>query len=51
MFLWPSAPIPFAFCSTAPYIFVTYKWRASAEFAKEAMIGRDLGNGEYLNVR
>jgi len=36
---------------TAPYIFVTYKWRASAEFAKEAMIGRDLGNGEYLNVR
>lgn len=31
--------------------FVTYKARANAEFAREAMVGQSLNNNEILNVR
>lgn len=37
--------------SSKPFMFVTYKWRVSAEFAKEAMQGQNMGHGEILNVR
>jgi len=31
--------------------FVDFKMRSSAEFAKEALLGQDAGNGEVLNVK